>query len=150
VRKASGKTLITKLSPNVTDIVEIALAAEAAGSDAIALVNTLSGMSIDVDKRKPKIASVTGGLSGPAIRPVAVRMIWQVYQKVKIPVIGMGGITNITDALEFFIAGSSAVSVGTANFINPRASTEIIEGLKKYLVENEMTAIKHLIGSLKC
>jgi dihydroorotate dehydrogenase (NAD+) catalytic subunit len=150
VRKASGKTLITKLSPNVTDIVEIALAAEAAGSDAIALVNTLSGMSIDVDKRKPKIASVTGGLSGPAIRPVAVRMIWQVYQKVKIPVIGMGGITNVTDALEFFIAGSSAVSVGTANFINPRASTEIIEGLKKYLVENEMTAIKHLIGSLKC
>lgn len=120
VRKATRKTLITKLSPNVTDITEIALAAQRGGSDAISLINTLLGMSIDIEERKPKIAAVTGGLSGPAVRPVAVRMVWEVWRKVKIPVIGMGGIMNASDALEFFIAGASAVSVGTANFVNPK------------------------------
>jgi dihydroorotate dehydrogenase (NAD+) catalytic subunit len=150
VRKVTGKTLITKLSPNVTDIVEIAKAAENAGSDAIALINTLSGMSVDVLTRKPKIAMISGGLSGPAIRPVAVRMVWEVYKRVKIPVIGMGGISDTESALEFFIAGASAVSVGTANFINPGASAEIIEGIKKYLAGNKIKSIRQLTGSLRC
>ena len=141
VRKVTGKTLITKLSPSVTDIVEIAKAAENAGSDALALINTLSGMSVDVWTRKPKIAMISGGLSGPAIRPVAVRMAWDVYQKVKIPIIGMGGITDTESALEFFIAGATAVSVGTANFINPRASAEIIGGIKKYLIQNKVSSV---------
>jgi len=149
VRKVTRKTLITKLSPNVTDIVEIAKAAEEAGSDALALINTLSGMSIDVETRKPKIAMISGGLSGPAIRPVAVKMVWEVYQKVKIPIIGMGGIIDTTSALEFFVAGATAISIGTANFINPKISVEIIEGIKKYLVENNIKNIKELVGSLK-
>ncbi|MFA5200590.1 MAG: dihydroorotate dehydrogenase, partial [Candidatus Omnitrophota bacterium] len=122
VRKITGKTLITKLSPNVTSIGKIAKSAEDAGSDAISLINTLSGMSIDVQRRKPKIASGVAGLSGPAIRPVAVRMVWEVFKKVKIPIIGMGGIMDTDSALEFIIAGASAVSVGTANFINPKTS----------------------------
>lgn len=150
VRKVTKKTLITKLSPNVTDIVEIAVACENAGSDGVSLINTLSGMSIDVDTRRPKIACVTGGLSGPAIRPVAVRMVWEVYQKIKIPIIGMGGIMDISSALEFFIAGASAIGVGTANFINPQVTVEIIRGIKKYLQENKMNSIYKLIGSLKC
>lgn len=149
VRKATNKTLITKLSPNVTDITEIAIAAERAGSDAISLVNTLTGMSIDVDTRRPKIASVTGGLSGPAIRPMAVRMVVEVYQKIRIPIIGMGGIMDALSALEFLIAGATAVSVGTANFINPRTSIEIIEGIKKYLARNKIKDIREIIGSLK-
>ncbi len=148
VRKVTNRTLITKLSPNVTDIVEIAKAAEEAGSDALALINTISGMSIDVERRKPKIAMCVGGLSGPAIRPIAVRMVWEVYQKVKIPIIGMGGIIDTASALEFFIAGATAISVGTANFINPRASTEIIEGIKKYLIKNKIKTIKELIGNI--
>ncbi|MBM3245105.1 MAG: dihydroorotate dehydrogenase [Candidatus Omnitrophica bacterium] len=150
VRKATRKPLITKLSPNVTDITEIAMAAEEAGSDAVALVNTLIGMSIDVVARRPKIAQGLAGLSGPAIRPVAVRMVWEVYQKIKIPIIGMGGIMDTESALEFFIAGSSAISVGTANFINPRAATEIISGIEKYLRSNKIDSIKELTGSLKC
>jgi dihydroorotate dehydrogenase (NAD+) catalytic subunit len=149
VRKAANKTLITKLSPNVTDITEIALAAQRAGSDAVSLINTLTGMSIDTDKREPKIACVTGGLSGPAIRPVAVRMVWEVYQKIKIPIIGMGGIIDILSALEFFIAGTTAIGIGTANFINPGISIEIIKGIKKYLMKNKLRDIKTLIGSLK-
>jgi dihydroorotate dehydrogenase (NAD+) catalytic subunit len=149
VRKVTGKTLITKLTPNVTDIAEIALAAQRAGSDAISLINTLTGMSIDTETRKPKIASITGGLSGPAIRPIAVRMVWEVYQKVKIPIIGMGGIMDAASALEFFICGATAVSVGTANFINPKASIEIIEGIKKYLIRNKINNIKSLVGSVK-
>lgn len=149
VRKVTKKTLITKLSPNVTDITEIARAAESAGSDCLALINTLSGMSIDVNARRPKIAMGTAGLSGPAIRPVAVRMVWEVYKKVKIPIIGMGGIMDTESALEFFIAGASAISVGTANFINPQATIEIIEGLKKYLEKHKISDIKTLIGSLK-
>ncbi|MDP2044180.1 MAG: dihydroorotate dehydrogenase [Candidatus Omnitrophota bacterium] len=148
-RKLTGKTLITKLSPNVTSISEIALAAESAGSDAVALINTLSGMSIDVDKRAPKIGSWIGGLSGPAIRPVAVKMAWEVYNKIKIPIIGMGGIIDIQSALEFFIAGATAISVGTANFINPKASLEIISGLKEYMAQNNIRDLSNLIGRLK-
>jgi dihydroorotate dehydrogenase (NAD+) catalytic subunit len=150
VRKVTGKTLITKLSPNVTDIVEIAQAAEKAGSDALALINTVQGMSINVSARRPKIAMVTGGLSGPAIRPIAVRMVWEVYQKVKIPIIGMGGIMDTESALEFFIAGASAVSVGTANFINPGITVEIIEGISKYLQKKKINSIENLTGSLEC
>jgi dihydroorotate dehydrogenase (NAD+) catalytic subunit len=148
VRKVTDKTLITKLSPNVTDIAEIAQAAEKAGSDAVALVNTFVGMGIDIEKRAPKLATVTGGLSGPAIRPVAVRMVWQVFQKIKIPIIGMGGIMDSASALEFIIAGASAVAVGTANFVNPKATAEIISGIKKYLTQNKLKDIKSLTGSL--
>jgi dihydroorotate dehydrogenase (NAD+) catalytic subunit len=150
VRKVTNKTLITKLSPNVTDIVQIALVAKSAGSDAVSLINTLTGMSIDIEKQKPKIASITAGLSGPAIRPVALRMVWEVYQQVKIPIIGMGGIMDAQSALEFFIAGASAISVGTANFINPKASIEIIEGIEKYLIKNKIKSIDELSGSLIC
>ena len=149
VRKVTQKTLITKLSPNVTDIAEIALAAQKAGSDAVALVNTINAMCIDVNKRSPKIAMVTGGLSGPAIRPVAVRMVWEAYRKIKIPIIGMGGIIDTSSALEFILAGATAVSLGTANFINPKVSIEIIEGLKKYLIQNKIKDIKNLIGGLR-
>ena len=148
-RKVTRKTLITKLSPNVTDITEIAQAAESAGTDAVALINTLMGMSINVKTGKPKIAMGTAGLSGPAIQPVALRMVWEVYKKVKIPIIGMGGIMDTESALEFFIAGASAVAVGTANFINPRTMIEIISGLEKYLARNKIRDIKELIGSLK-
>ncbi|MBM3250408.1 MAG: dihydroorotate dehydrogenase [Candidatus Omnitrophica bacterium] len=149
VRKATQKTLITKLTPNVTDICEIALAAEGAGSDALALINTLTGMSIDVDARRPRIAAVTAGLSGPAIRPVALRMVWEAYQKVNIPIIGMGGIIDTASALEFFLAGASAVSIGTANFINPGASVEIIDGIKRYLIRDKLKGVKNLTGGLK-
>jgi len=148
VRGATKKTLITKLSPNITDITEIALAAEKAGSDAVSLINTLSGMSIDVETRISKLGATTGGLSGPAIRPVALRMVWQVYQKIKIPIIGMGGIIDTPSAIEFIIAGAAAISVGTANFINPGVSTKIVKGLKKYLRENNIKDIKGFIGSL--
>jgi dihydroorotate dehydrogenase (NAD+) catalytic subunit len=149
VRKVTDKTLITKLSPNVTDIVEIALAAESAGSDALALINTVQAMAIDIKTRKPKIAMGVGGLSGPAIRPIAVRMVWEVYRKVNIPIIGMGGITDTESALEFFIAGASAISVGTQNFIDPGVSIGIIEGIKEYLKKNGMGSIKDMIGTLK-
>lgn len=149
VRKTTNKTLITKLSPNVTSVSEIALAAQRAGSDAVSLINTLSGMSIDINKREPKIAAITAGLSGPAIRPVAVKMVWETFNKIKIPIIGMGGIMDTTSALEFFIAGSTAISIGTANFINPKASVEILAGIKDYLSKNKINDIKELIGSLK-
>ncbi|MFH0790234.1 MAG: dihydroorotate dehydrogenase [Candidatus Omnitrophota bacterium] len=149
VRKVTRKTLITKLSPNVSNITEIALAAEAAGSDAVSLINTLTGMSIDVERRKPKIAAGAGGLSGPAIRPIAVRMVWEAYQKIKIPIIGMGGIMDTSSALEFFLAGASAVAVGTANFITPSITVEIIEGLKQYLIKNKIKNLSYLTGSIK-
>lgn len=149
VRKVTQKTLITKLSPNVTDITEIAQAAQNAGSDAVSLVNTLSGMSIDAVSRKPKIATVTGGLSGPAIRPVALRMVWEVYRQIKIPIIGMGGIMDTPSALEFFIAGATAVSIGTANFINPKLTLEVISGIKQYLIQNKIDDIHQLTGSIK-
>ncbi|PIP20239.1 MAG: dihydroorotate dehydrogenase B catalytic subunit [Candidatus Omnitrophica bacterium CG23_combo_of_CG06-09_8_20_14_all_40_11] len=150
VRRVTSKTLITKLSPNVTFIADIAKATEAAGTDAVSLINTITAMSIDVKTRKPKIASLTGGLSGPAIRPVAVRMVWEVNQKIKIPIIGMGGIMDTPSAVEFIIAGATAISVGTANFINPRVSIEIIKGIKKYLQENNINSINELIGSIRC
>jgi len=149
VRRITKKTLITKLSPNVTDITEIAMAAQKAGSDAVSLINTLTAMSIDIETRKPKIAMVTAGLSGPAIRPVAVRMVWEVYQKIKIPIIGMGGIIDTSTALEFIISGATAVAVGTANFINPKITVEIISGIKRYLVKNKIKDIKKFIGSIK-
>lgn len=150
VRLATRKPLVVKLSPNVTDITEIAQAAEGAGADAVSLINTLTGMAIDVKLRRPKIASITGGLSGPAIRPVAVRMVWEVYQKVKVPIIGMGGIIDVSSALEFLLAGASAVSVGTANFINPKVTIEIVDGLKKYLQDNNFRSISKLTGLLVC
>jgi dihydroorotate dehydrogenase (NAD+) catalytic subunit len=150
VRKVTKKTLITKLSPNVADITEIAIAAEKAGSDAVSLINTITGMSIDINTRRAKIATLTGGLSGPAIRPIALGMIWEVYQKIKIPIIGMGGIMDASCALEFFIAGATAISIGTANFINPKVSIEIVEGLKKYLINNKIKSIDELVGSLIC
>ena len=149
VRRLTRKTLIAKLSPNVTDISVIAQAAESAGADAVSLINTIVGMSIDPASRRPKIASVTAGLSGPAIRPIALRMVWEVYRKIKIPIIGMGGIIDTASALEFLIAGAGAIAVGTANFINPKATIEIINGIRHYLVKNKLKNIKELSGSLK-
>ncbi|MDI6606106.1 MAG: dihydroorotate dehydrogenase [Candidatus Omnitrophota bacterium] len=148
--KVTKKILIVKLSPNVTDIAEIAIAAQAAGADTVSLINTVSAMSVDIETRRPKLANISGGLSGPAIRPIAVRMVWEAYQKIKIPIIGTGGIMDLQSALEFFIAGATAVSIGTANFINPRASIEIIDGLKGYLVKNKIGSINKLTGSIKC
>ncbi|MFA5090224.1 MAG: dihydroorotate dehydrogenase [Candidatus Omnitrophota bacterium] len=149
VRRETGKTIITKLSPNVTSISEIALAAEAGGSDAVSLVNTFIGMSIDVEKRRPRVAAVTAGLSGPAIRPLAIRAVWEVYRNITIPIIGMGGIMDTSSAMEFIIAGASAVSVGTANFINPAVTREIIHGIRRYLMKNKINDIKRITGSLK-
>ena len=149
VRKYTAKTIITKLSPNVTSIVEIAQAAQEAGSDAVALINTLYGLSVDINKMKPKLGVVTGGLSGPAIRPVALKMVWETYKKIKIPIIGMGGIIDTSSALEFILCGASALSIGTANFINPRITIEIISGLKKYLSHNKISDINKIIGGLK-
>ena len=148
VRKSTSKCLITKLSPNVTSILPIAQAAQSAGSDALALINTLGGMCIDVHRRTPKLGAWVGGLSGPAIRPVAVKMVWEAHSKIKIPIIGMGGIMDIDSALEFFIAGATAVSVGTANFINPQVSLEIIAGLRQYLLKNNMQSLTALTGKL--
>jgi len=148
VRRVTTKTLITKLSPNVTDITDIALAAEDAGTDAIALVNTLSGMCIDVEKRRAALAVTTGGLSGPAIRPMAVRMVWETYQKIRIPIIGMGGIIDTQSALEFIIAGATAVSIGTANFVDPAISQRIVEGLQAYLLRYKIKDVHSLVGAL--
>ncbi|MDD5128116.1 MAG: dihydroorotate dehydrogenase [Candidatus Omnitrophica bacterium] len=149
VRKLTSKILITKLSPNVTCISDIAMAAEGAGSDALALINTLSGMSIDVHKCIPRLGAWEGGLSGPAVRPIAVKMVWEVYNKIKIPIIGMGGIMDTESALEFILAGATAISVGTANFINPKASLEIISGLRQYMADNGIANLNNLIGRLK-
>lgn len=149
VIKVSKRPLITKLSPNVSDIVEIALSAQEAGTDAISLVNTFLAMAVDVDTRKPKLANILGGLSGPAIKPLALRMVYQVASAVKIPVIGMGGIMSAEDALEFIIAGASAVEVGTANFIDPETSIKIIEGLEKHCEDHHIEKIETLIGSIK-
>ncbi|MFO7962546.1 MAG: dihydroorotate dehydrogenase [Desulfobacterales bacterium] len=148
VRRQTGKTVIVKLSPNVTDIVDIALRVEDAGADALSVINTITGMAVDVESRRPKLANVTGGLSGPAIKPVALRMVWQTAARVSIPVIGVGGICTAEDALEFLIAGASAVQVGTANFINPAATMEMIDGITHYLVKRGMTDITSIIGSL--
>jgi dihydroorotate dehydrogenase (NAD+) catalytic subunit len=149
VRNLTRKTLIAKLSPNVTDITEIAKAAERAGADAVSLVNTFVGLAVDVQARKPKLGNITGGLSGPAIKPLALRMVWEVFKAVKIPIIGMGGIMNAQDALEFFVCGATCVAVGTANFVQPDVTTEIAKGIKEYLREQHISDINKLIGSLK-
>jgi dihydroorotate dehydrogenase (NAD+) catalytic subunit len=149
VRKSTKLPLIVKLSPNVTDIGFMAKIAENAGADAVSLINTITGMVVDVKKRKPVLANNTGGLSGPAVRPIAVRMVWEVCKAVKIPIIGMGGIMNANDALEFLIAGAKAIAIGTANFVNPTATVEIIVGLEKFLIEEGLSDINEIIGSLK-
>ena len=149
VRRVYKKHLMVKLSPNVTDITEIAKAVEAAGADSVSLINTLLGMAIDIKSRKPVLSTITGGLSGPAVKPVALRMVWQVYHSVGIPVVGLGGIMNAADAIEFLIAGASAVQVGTANFIDPTISIQIVDGIKNYLVENGMKDISEITGCLQ-
>lgn len=146
VKEVSKFPIMPKLSPNVTDIIEIAQACESAGADCLSLINTLVGMAIDWRKKKPILSNITGGLSGPAIKPVALALVWKVYQKVKLPLIGVGGIMNTTDALEFFMAGATAIQVGTANYVDPQTSVKIVEGLKKYCRENKISAVKELIG----
>ena len=148
VRKKTDLTLIVKLSPNVTDIALMAKAAEDAGADALSLINTITGMAIDIQTRKPKLANIRGGLSGPAIKPIAVRMVYEVKQAVKIPVVGLGGIMNADDAVEFMIAGATAVAVGTANFINPMATIEILDGLAAYMKLHEIEDIASLTGTM--
>ncbi len=148
VRAETDLPLIVKLTPNVTDIAGIALAVEAAGADAVSLINTLTGMSVDIERRRPHLANVTGGLSGPAIRPVALRMVWQVVCAVKVPVIGIGGIMTASDALEFLITGARAVEIGTANFIQPAATIEILDGIVDYMNRHKIGKITDLIGSL--
>ncbi len=148
VRKRTVKPLMVKLTPNVTDITLIAQSAEEAGADAVSLINTITGMAIDVETRRSKLANITGGLSGPAIKPVALRMVWQVARTVRVPVVGIGGIVNATDALEFFIAGATAVQIGTANLINPGVTLDIIEGISAYLKKHDISKITDLIGTL--
>jgi len=147
VKGHTGLPVVVKLSPNVTDIVPVAEKVAGAGADALSMINTLVGMAIDIKNRRPLLGNVTGGLSGPAVRPVAVRAVWQVYREVPLPIIGMGGITTADDALEFILAGASAVAVGTASFINPRATMEVLEGLEEYLAANGMADIRELVGA---
>jgi dihydroorotate dehydrogenase (NAD+) catalytic subunit len=149
VRARYKRLLIVKLSPNVTDITRIARSVEAGGADAVSLINTITGMAIDIGTRRPVLANLTGGLSGPAIKPVALRMVWQVAQAIKLPIIGIGGIMNAQDALEFIIAGASAVQIGTANFVNPGCSMQIIDGIADYMGANGLGSMRQLVGSLK-
>ena len=149
VREKTQLPLWVKLSPNVTDITVIARAVADAGADALSAINTLIGMAINAETRTPELANITGGLSGPAIKPVALRLVWEVYKSVSIPIVGMGGIMNATDAVEFLIAGASAVAIGTANFVNPCASIEIVNGIAAYLKKAKMTSIQELVGSLR-
>lgn len=149
VREKTVLPLLVKLSPNVTDITVIASAAADAGADGLSVINTVLGMAIDTSTRRPMLENVTGGLSGPAIKPIALGMVWQVYNTVNIPIIGMGGIMTRDDAIEFFIAGASAVAVGTANFVNPRAPLDIIDGIREYLEQNGINSIEDLVGSLE-
>ena len=148
VRSVYDKTLIVKLSPNVTDITEIARAVEAEGADAISMINTLLGMAIDAEKRRPVLSTITGGLSGPAVKPVALRMVWQTAQVVNIPIIGMGGIATATDAIEFLLAGATAIEVGTYNFVDPTATIQIVEGIENYMLRHGFSNITELIGAL--
>ncbi len=149
VRQSVNKAiLITKLSPNVSNIQEFSRIAEDAGSDALSLINTIPAIAIDIETRKPKLANITGGLSGPAIKPIAVRMVWEASKAVKIPVIGIGGIINAEDAIEFILAGATAIEVGTANFVNPKATTEIIEGIEAYLQRKGILDVKDIIGGM--
>jgi len=149
VREKTGKHLMVKLSPNVTDIVKIARAAEDAGANSLSVINTVTGMAVDLATRRPKLANITGGLSGPAIKPVALRMVWQTARAVGIPVVGVGGIMNAKDALEFMLVGATAVQVGTANFVNPGGTMEIIDGIAAWLEEQGIGDVKALIGSLE-
>lgn len=146
VRRVYKKHLMVKLSPNVTNIQEIALAVESEGADSVSLINTLLGMAIDAKKRKPVLSTITGGLSGACVKPIALRMVWQVAKAVKIPVVGLGGIMCATDAIEFLLAGASAVQIGTANFIDPAITVKIIEGINDYLDENGCKSVKEIIG----
>ena len=149
-RAATKRPLIVKLTPNVTDITEIAKAAEAAGADGISLINTLLGMAVDARTRRPKLARVVGGYSGPAVKPVALRMVWQVAQAVSVPVLGMGGVTTGEDAVEFMLAGATAVAVGTANFVNPTATVDVIDGIIDYCESQGVKDVNELIGALQC
>lgn len=149
-REATSRPLIVKLTPNVTDITEIARAAEASGADAISLINTLLGMAIDVKRRRPVLARVVGGFSGPAVKPVALRMVWQCSKAVSVPILGMGGVTTGTDAIEFMLAGATAVAVGTANFMNPQATVDVIDGIIDYCEEQGVNDVNDLIGALEC
>lgn len=149
VRKAYHKTLIVKLSPNVTDIAQIAQAVEAEGADSVSLINTLLGMAVDAETQRPVLSTITGGLSGPCVKPIALRMVWQVSKAVKIPVIGLGGIMNATDAIEFMLAGAAAVQVGTTNFIDPAVTEKIVHGLQDYCLRHKINAITEIIGGLK-
>lgn len=148
VRQVYDKTLIVKLSPNVTDITEIARAVEAEGADSISMINTLLGMAIDAERRRPVLSTITGGLSGPAVKPVALRMVWQTAQVVKIPIIGMGGIASATDAIEFLLAGATAIEVGTYNFVDPTATIKIVEGIEDYMRQHGFSDIHQVIGAL--
>ena len=149
VRKAWGKTMIVKLSPNVTDITEIARAVEDSGADAVSLTNTFLGMAIDVEKMRPYLSTITGGLSGACIRPIAVRMVWQVANAVKIPVVGLGGIMNGRDAVEFILAGATAVQIGTANFIDPAVTVKVVDYISDFLKRHNMSSVKELIGAMQ-
>ena len=149
-REATSRPLIVKLTPNVTDITEIARAAEASGADAISLINTLLGMAIDVKRRRPVLARVVGGFSGPAVKPVALRMVWQCSKAVSVPILGMGGVTTGTDAVEFMLAGATAAAVGTANFMNPQATVDVIDGIIDYCEEQGVNDVNDLIGALEC
>lgn len=149
-REATSRPLIVKLTPNVTDITEIARAAEASGADAISLINTLLGMAINVKRRRPVLARVVGGFSGPAVKPVALRMVWQCSKAVSVPILGMGGVTTGTDAVEFMLAGATAVAVGTANFMNPQATVDVIDGIIDYCEEQGVNDVNDLIGALEC
>lgn len=149
VRKAYPKTMIVKLTPNVTDITEIARAVEAEGADSVSLINCLNGMAIDAERRKPILSMVTGGLSGPCVKPVALRMVYQVSKAVKIPVIGLGGISNATDAVEFMLAGATAIEIGTANFIDPSVTMKVASGIEDYLKRHNYQSVKQIIGALE-
>ena len=149
VRSVYKKTLIVKLSPNVTDITEIARAVEYSGADSVSLINTLLGMTIDAERRKPILSTITGGLSGAAVKPIALRMVWQVAKAIKIPVIGLGGIMNWKDAIEFFLAGATAIQIGTANFIDPTVTLKVIAGIDEYLERHKCKSIKDIIGALE-
>lgn len=149
VRDVYNKTLIVKLSPNVTDITEIARAAEGAGADSVSLINTLLGMAINAEKRKPVLSTITGGMSGAAVKPIALRMVWQVAKAVKIPVIGLGGIMNWKDAVEFMLAGATAIQIGTANFIDPAITVKVAEGINDYLERHGYSSVRDIIGALE-
>lgn len=149
VRAVYDKTLIVKLSPNVTDITEIARAVEAEGADAVSMINTLLGMAIDAERRRPVLSTVTGGLSGPAVKPIALRMVWQTAQAIKLPIIGMGGIATASDAIEFLLAGASAIEVGTYNFVDPTATVKIVDGIEDYMRRHGFSSMHDLVGALQ-